>query len=161
MCSAVSIRQATVGDALRLWLNMRPIDMEEAEIVGGAPVLWRLIRWVMTTEVVTLRRGKTVLALYGAKAIGDYSDGFACIWMLATRDAEASANRPHVFNAASAYVDECLQRFRIVGNAVYAKNHGALRFVERLGFAIDPPIVIAGALFHPIARAACAESSRE
>lgn len=155
---SVSERKATIVDAIKLWWNMRAIDLEEAEIVSRVPVIWRLIRWVLLTEVRSLRRDKRVIALYG---VTQMDEGLGCIWMLATHDAALDWNKPHVYAACAAYVEECHRRFPVLGNAVYAKNAQALRFVKRLGFTVQPAMVVHGALFHPISRVSCAESSRE
>jgi hypothetical protein len=140
---------------------MRIIDMEEAAIVSRWPVLLRLVWWVLTLEVWTLRRGKTVLVLHGVKSMEEHQDGLGCIWQLATHDAELPWNKPHVYAVSAAFVEDCQRRFPVLGNAVYAKNAKALRFVKRLGFIVQPAIVVHGALFHPIARSACVESSRQ
>lgn len=140
---------------------MREIDREEAEIVSRWPMIGRLIWWVLVNEVRALRRGRRMIALYGVKSLEAYQEGLGCIWQLATHDAELACNKPHIYAASAAYIELCHERFPILGNAVYAKNERALRFVERLGFHVQPAMVVHGALFHPIARHACAESSRE
>lgn len=161
MSWAVSERKATIGDAIRLWWGMREIDREEAEIVTWWPVLLTLLWGVLFTEVRALRRNSTVLALYGSRDFGHLEPGLGYIWMLATHEAALEHNRPHVFIAAAAYVNLCQERYPVLGNAVYAKNVKALRFVQRLGFEVRPAVAVHGELFHPIARLACAESSRE
>jgi len=139
---------------------MRAIDMEEAAIVSRWPVWARLLWWVLTSEVWALRRGRTVLALYGIKSMEEHQEGLGCIWQLATYDAGLDWNKPHIYAASAAFVEDCQRRFPVLGNAVYAKNTRALRFVKRLGFIVQPAMVVHGALFHPIARSACVDSSR-
>ena len=140
---------------------MRAIDAEEAEIVSRWPIFWRLIWWVLTTEVRALRSKKWgLLALYGVKSMEAYQDGLGCIWQLVTHSAELDWCKPHIYAASAAYIERCHERFPVLGNAVYAKNEKALRFVKRLGFVVQAPMVVHGSLFHPIARVSCAESSK-
>lgn len=139
---------------------MRDIDREEAEIVSRWPILLRLIWWALTTEVRALRRDGRAFALYGVKSMEAFQEGLGCIWQLVTHEAELDWNKAHVYAASMAYVERCHERFPVLGNAVYAKNEKALRFVRRLGFVVQAPMVVHGSLFHPIARVSCAESSK-
>jgi hypothetical protein len=129
---------------------MRPIDREEAAAATRIPVLLSLLWGVLFTEVEALYAGGELCAMYGSRNMGS---GVGYIWMLST-DAVARHKRD-VFEACAEYIDVCAMRYRLLVNAVYAKNYPALGFVSRLGFSIGERVFIRGAEFYAIARSSC------
>lgn len=145
----VLVRPATADDADQLYLHMRDADRAECEAYGMASV-WDGVRsnvrrsWhAWTAEVdgqLAAVMGVTPLSLMG---------GMGSPWMLGTPLLDQHSRilvrlTPH-------YIGKMLAAFPHLVNLVHAGNHTSVRWLQRLGFVLHPPVPfgLRGEMFHP------------
>jgi ribosomal protein S18 acetylase RimI-like enzyme len=139
------MRPTAPGDAERLFANMRKLDFDEVSASGGPKVLRTIFKSIeLTPTPETAWAGDDLLAIRGVVP----TENGACIWMLGT-DALTRHKGAHT-RLAAVYIAEALRTHGMLFNFVHAKNTPAIRWLQRLGFTINPPAPIgyAGEDFH-------------
>lgn len=150
----VVFRPAVEADGDALFAKLRPADFDEVAAASGPDVLGTVRQAVAcSTDVRAAVAPDGLLALYGVIEIA--RTGVGIIWMLGTTTLD---RYPGVLTKeAKRYTAEMLARCPRLVNYVDARNHASLRWLKRLGFAIEAepmPYGYAGLPFHYFERAA-------
>ena len=113
--------------------NLHPADAAELEAAGLG-----LHEALSAASLNALRDGDTLIALFGVAP--HPSKGWAVPWMLCTRAIDGVPKRA-MAKVSRAVVDSWQEHFEGLENMVHADNARAVRFLEWLGFNIEPGAV--------------------
>lgn len=145
---AADVRPATEADARELAAVMRAADRAEVLASGGWTALQALqVALDASREAWTLRIDGEVAALFG---VAPLVDDVGQAWALT---GEVVSRRPVAFfKACRPALAGMLERWPLLVTAVDCRYVQAVRWVERLGFAVGEPepYGLAGEPFHPI-----------
>ncbi len=149
----VEVLKATISDCEALAPRMRPADALEVRRSSGYGPLEALVHSVIASEgrASALYIDEEPAALYGI-AKPDLLGPVAVPWLL-TSDA-VDRHPVAFFKLARTVVDRWAEEYPVLFQMVDEEYVAARRFLQRLGFAIYPPVRhgAAGALFCPAVR---------
>ena len=130
---------ARVEHAAQLLQDIRPLDLQEVEASTGDPgttveMSVRLSHnpWVVFSD------DDRLLCLFGA-APYNLLDNKASPWLLGTTHLGRYSKT--LTRVAQAYIAEIREQFPRLENYVDARNTPSIRWLKRVGFAVDPPRV--------------------
>lgn len=140
--------QARVEHAAALLQDLRPLDLQEIEASTGKPrtTIEMSVRLSHNPWVVFSDAGD-LLCLFGVAPHNLMSDTGAP-WLLGTT--HLGRYNKSLTQIAQRYLAEIQEQFPQLWNYVDARNAPSLRWLKRVGFAIDPPVVhgVQRRLFH-------------
>lgn len=145
----LEIRTATLDDAFKLHPNLRELDRQELEASAGLNTGMTLARSVVLSEHprAGVAPDGEVVALYGIVPRSILSD-IGVPWMLAS---DRAAQYPkQIFGIAKDFTLRSRERYELLENYVDTRNGPSIRWLERLGYTIEPavPHGAAGLPFH-------------
>lgn len=141
--------KAKVFDLLELADGLRPLDYDEIVATAGYDVWGTLERSLdLSDDPVSVKAPNgALIAVFGlapASLLGDT----AAPWLLGTGLMTTYAKE--ILHHARRYIAFARERYPFLVNYVDARNEPSIRWLERIGFKIDPPAPygVAGLPFH-------------
>lgn len=148
MAGELTFEAATPGHIDELLPHMRLLDRQEVEAASGDVYTALQNALLLTRYPVTVRlQGGPLVAIFGAAALSQVSDT-AALWLLGT---DLMRTHPRaVLDAAAAFVEHTREHHPRLLNYVDARNRPSIRWLQKLGFTLDPPAPfgVAGLPFH-------------
>lgn len=141
---------ANAFDLAELYENLRPRDVDEVRATSGDDVWGALSRALSASDdPVALRCPATgaLIAIFGAAPFSLLSD-VGSPWLLGTDVMDVYPKE--ILKDARRYIDFISERYPRQMNYVDARNEPSIRWLERIGFTIDPPVPygVEGRPFH-------------
>jgi len=137
----VAFRAPAPGDISRISRRMREIDVRECAAVGLSPsqalrmgAKASLILWTGTVD-------GHAEAMFGVRPVS-LLDGIGAPWLLGTDLARRSVR--HWLTVAPIFVAAMQETFPRLENQVHRDNTSAIRWLEHLGFVVEPELVHIG-----------------
>lgn len=148
MAAKWEVVPATMEHAHALAQNMRKSDAEEVMASGGYTPLQALeesLKISCEAHAMFLH-GKLAMIFGVAGAPGRPG----VIWALGSD--VISEHTKAFMQASKAWIEQLKRRYPVLVNAVHSRNKPSLRWVKRLGFTVQEPIIFGrkGELFCPI-----------
>lgn len=144
----VTIGPAKEGDAERLAANLRPADKLEIEASSGSDHLAAIKNAIaLSDQVWTAEVDGEIACMFGVGPLSFLSDS-GIPWALGTPVIDANA-RAYV-RLSRMYIQQMLERYPHLFNAVDSRNKRAVRWLKSAGFTLHPaePHPKSGVLFH-------------
>lgn len=147
MAAEIEVREVWPGDAAELAVNIRAADRAELAALGVEP-LYAIVgsvrnSWFCHTATVG-GRVACMLGVAPASLLSNEGRPWLLGTDLVTRYGGALGKR------TGPYIQRMLAEFPVLKNHVHAKNVVAVRWLRRVGFLLQDPIVLPnGEVFYP------------
>lgn len=137
MRSRTDFTPSTLGDVDQLLVNLRTGDMEEMVALHGYPFDDIVRAGIMRSDAAwTVWIDGKLAAVFGVSGVPSVR-GLGVPWLLGTPHLERHGSQ--LVRHGRQYVDHMLSVYPALANYVSAENERSIRWLENLGFSIDPP----------------------
>lgn len=134
----VTVREATIADVYRVAANLRPADAAEVTGLGLDPKVAIRTSFRHAIFSRTALVDDEIAAIWGLGGVMISNEGVP--WLMTT---PAAARVPVTFlKVGRAQLDEMLALRPLLRNVVAARYTQACRFLEVLGFVLEPAILL-------------------
>lgn len=140
MDNKVIIVPSVAGDILELKDNLRTEDIAECQACGHTPIEALMMGYVWSECYSAKVNGKTE-AMFGVSSFNQ-PEGFGAVWYLGS---DESFKHPiALVKGGRKYVEEWLQKFKVLYNRVDARNLRHIEWLKCVGFKFTDSTFING-----------------
>lgn len=134
----LQVRAPHARDLIELTTRLRPADRVELEACNHFDTLAAVTHSACQSRLCwSVREGDVLLCLFGVCPLPGHP-GVGTPWMLGTT-AIGAAHRRKLIAEPGPYIARMVEAFPRLVNYVHADNTASIRWLRRLGFAVDRP----------------------
>lgn len=141
MDNKVIIVPSVAGDILELKDNLRAEDVMECQACGHNPEDALFLSYTFSTECYSAKVKGYTEAMFGVSSFNQ-PEGYGVIWYLGSD--ESFKHPKALVNDAREVINKWFETYKVLYNAVDARNDRHIAWLKHLGFIFIEPVMVNG-----------------